>query len=165
MSTKIIVTGKQLSFLGKTYPCAIGQNGTTSDKKEGDGGTPIGTFRLRECWYRIDRLEAPKTRLPTRIIRPEDGWCDDASHADYNKHITLPFDASHEELFRNDGIYDIIVPLGYNDDPAIPGKGSAIFLHIAQKDYEGTEGCVALACDDLLEVLAKCDAATTIEIT
>lgn len=162
----IFVSGNQLIFQGKTYACAVGKNGFASDKKEGDGATPLGEFPLRKCWYRADRLNAPKTQLPLRIINENDGWCDDPQSTDYNKHILLPHTAnSFENLHRQDHVYDLIIPLGYNDSPIVKGKGSAIFMHIAHDDYRGTEGCIALAKQDLLEVLAGCSASTTITIS
>ena len=92
------------------------------------------------------------------------GWCDDASDPGYNKPVRLPSKARHERLWREDGLYDLIVPLGYNDDPAVPGLGSAIFLHCARPDYGPTEGCVAVARADLLVLLPSCGPATRIDI-
>jgi L,D-peptidoglycan transpeptidase YkuD (ErfK/YbiS/YcfS/YnhG family) len=158
------VKGNQLFFNGKAYRCAIGKGGFAADKHEGDGATPLGQFALRECWYRADRLQKPKTGLKTRMISKQDGWCDDPESPDYNKHVTLPYSFSHEELWRQDSRYDLIVPLGYNDSPVLPGKGSAIFLHIAAADYAGTEGCVALTQEDLLEVLASCASGIMMDI-
>lgn len=153
-SRLIAVSGNTLRLGDRRYRCAIGKNGIAADKREGDGKTPAGSFPLRECWYRADRLPAPAAALPLRVIHPDDGWCDDPAHPLYNRHVKLPFMASHETLWREDGVYDFIVPLGYNDDPVVPGRGSAIFLHVAKPDYSPTEGCVALAKGDLLEVLA-----------
>lgn len=161
---EITVTGNQLTFAGKTYRCAIGKAGITPDKKEGDGKTPAGTFDLRECWYRADRLEAPKTKLPLKQIYEDDGWCDDPASKNYNRHVKLPYSFSHEKLFRDDHAYDIIVVLGYNDEPVVAGKGSAIFLHLMHDDGRPTEGCVALAQTDLLALLALADSGTMIEI-
>ena len=152
---EILVCGNTLSWNGNTYRCAIGKGGFSSAKKEGDGATPLGTFAMRECWYRPDRVSAPKTNLPLKIIQQDDGWCDDPESPDYNRHIKLPFAFSHEKLWQEDGVYDLIVPLGYNDDPVIPGKGSAIFLHCARSGYQPTEGCVALVRGDLLELLTQ----------
>ncbi len=160
----IKVIGNHLSFHGKEYRCAIGKGGFSADKREGDGCTPLGGFALRECWWRPDRVQAPKTGLPLKEIHEKDGWCDDPKSTNYNLHIKRPFAYSHEALWRDDHRYDLIVPLGYNDDPAIPGRGSAIFMHIAAPDYTPTEGCVALSCPDLLEILALCDTGTSIEI-
>lgn len=152
----LLVRGNQFWFGNRTYRCAIGKGGFSQDKREGDGATPIGHWPLRECWYRPDRLSVPVTKLPRRLITQDDGWCDEPAHAQYNRHVKLPFSASHEKLWREEGVYDVIVPLGYNDAPIQPGMGSAIFLHVAQPDYAPTEGCVALALPDLLEVLAGC---------
>ncbi len=160
----LVVVGTQLTFNGKTYRCAVGKNGFSADKKEGDLCTPLGAFHLRECWVRADRLSAPKTPLPLRILQENDGWCDDPKSPEYNKHIKLPFAASHEKLFRDDHVYDLIIPIGYNDDPIIPGKGSAIFMHIAHDDYRGTEGCIALAREDLLAILPRLGTETRIDI-
>jgi len=146
------------------YRCAIGKGGFAADKKEGDGATPLGFFPMRECWYRADRMNTPVTKLPLKIIHPDDGWCDDPKSPDYNRHVKLPFAPSHEKLWRDDGVYDLIVPLGYNDDPVVPGRGSAIFMHIAKPNYLPTEGCVALAKNDLLDLLPQLDAQTLVII-
>jgi L,D-peptidoglycan transpeptidase YkuD (ErfK/YbiS/YcfS/YnhG family) len=136
------------------FKCTLGEKGLTGDKREGDMKTPLGCFPLKECWYRKDRMEAPNSSLPLITIAPDDGWCDDPQHASYNQPVKLPFTASHEELFRDDEKYDLIVTLGYNDNPFKPGKGSAIFLHVAPEDYPATQGCVGLHKKDLLELLA-----------
>jgi L,D-peptidoglycan transpeptidase YkuD (ErfK/YbiS/YcfS/YnhG family) len=161
-----VLSDTELECDGKTYRCAIGKNGFTPNKIEGDHCTPTGSFALRECWWRSDRLpHAPQTVLPLREIAQHDGWCDEPTDAHYNTHITLPFASSHETLWRDDHVYDVIVPLGYNDNPVEPGKGSAIFMHVAKPDYAGTEGCVALALPDLLEILSKIRGDSRIEIT
>lgn len=160
----LIVSGNTLTFQGKTYSCAIGKGGFSSDKKEGDGCTPLGRFMLRECWYRADRTEKPQTRLSLRIIEKNDGWCDDPASHDYNLHVKLPHAARHENLFRDDHMYDIIIPLGYNDAPPVAGLGSAIFMHLAKPDYSGTEGCIALAKPDLLEILRHCEPDSAIDV-
>lgn len=160
----IVVTGNQLIFNGKTYRCAIGKGGFSADKKEGDGATPLGIFALRECWYRADRVEKPHTKLPLRVIENNDGWCDDPQSPHYNSHVKLPFRGSHENLWRDDHCYDLIVPLGYNDGPVVPGKGSAIFLHCMHDDGRATEGCVALAKTDLLQLLPHLSLQSRIEI-
>jgi L,D-peptidoglycan transpeptidase YkuD (ErfK/YbiS/YcfS/YnhG family) len=164
MPANLVVRGNQLLFGGKIYRCAIGKGGFSAHKKEGDGATPVGIFKLRECWYRADRIDAPEIKLPLRMIHENDGWCDDTKNKDYNKHIKLPFAASHERLWRDDHVYDLIVPMGYNDSPPVSGKGSAIFLHLAHPDYKPTEGCIALAKPDFLAILPAIDTETTIEI-
>ncbi len=164
VSPLIVVAGNQLSFNGKTYRCAIGKGGFSSDKKEGDGATPLGIFALRECWYRADRLDAPQTKLPLKMIRENDGWCDDPKSVEYNRHILMPSESSHERLWHDDHAYDVVIPLGYNDGPIIPGKGSAIFMHVAHADWRPTEGCIALAKADLLALLPHLSPQTRIDI-
>jgi L,D-peptidoglycan transpeptidase YkuD (ErfK/YbiS/YcfS/YnhG family) len=133
---------------------AIGRSGVTADKREGDGASPLGTWPLRRLHYRADRLALPATVLPARAIQPDDGWCDDPRHPDYNRLVRRPFAASHEEMWREDGLYDLVAELGYNDAPPVAGRGSAIFLHVARSDFGPTAGCLALARPDLLAVLA-----------
>ena len=143
-----------LSFEGLRFRCALGKGGVRSAKREGDGATPVGHFALRQLFYRPDRLSAPTCLLSRSAIRPEDGWCDDPAHPDYNRLVRLPHPARCETMWREDGCYDLVVPLGYNDDPPVPGLGSAIFLHVARPGFTPTEGCVALDRDDLLTLLA-----------
>lgn len=154
----------QLDCGGQAYRCALGRGGIVGDKAEGDGGTPAGAYPLRRVLYRPDRLAPPATGLPVEKIAPDQGWCDDPAHPDYNRQVQLPFSACHEELWRQDAVYDVIVILGHNDGPPVPGKGSAIFMHVARPNYGPTEGCVALTLEDLLEILAKCRPGDVIRI-
>jgi L,D-peptidoglycan transpeptidase YkuD (ErfK/YbiS/YcfS/YnhG family) len=145
--------------------CALGRGGVRADKQEGDGATPKGRWRMRALLFRPDRItRTPLTGLPLRALRPEDGWCDDAADPLYNRPVKLPFRARAEHLWREDGIYDLIVVLGYNDDPPMPGKGSAIFLHIARADYSPTEGCIAVTQKDLLAIVATADTASAVVV-
>lgn len=153
-----------LTWPGGRVRCALGRSGIAADKREGDGATPSGTFALRRLLYREDRLGRPATRLDRTPIRADSGWCDDPADPAYNKPVTLPYAARHERLWREDGLYDLIVPLGYNDDPVVPGRGSAIFLHVARPDYGPTEGCVAVACADLLALLRHCGPRTRLKV-
>ncbi len=146
----------RLSWPGGTLRCAIGRTGIRTDKREGDGATPAGAFPLRRVLWRTDRLTAPATALPSAPIGPRDGWCDDPAHADYNRPVRLPFAASHEEMWRADGLYDVVVVIGHNDDPPVPGLGSAVFVHVATPDFGPTAGCVALERGDLLRLLTDC---------
>ncbi|GBQ80725.1 hypothetical protein AA14337_1818 [Acetobacter malorum DSM 14337] len=132
----------------------IGKNGLTEQKQEGDHATPIGIFPLRKVYYRADRLIKPKTILPVEPLSPRDGWCDDPQSHDYNRFVKLPHPARHEQLWREDHVYDLIVVMGYNDNPAISGRGSAIFMHLQRPDRTPTEGCLALSESDLRTVLA-----------
>lgn len=152
------------SWNGAKLRCAIGRSGISRAKQEGDGATPAGRFPLRFLLYRPDRETAPRTALPSRPIAPADGWCDAPSDPAYNRLVQLPYGASAETLWREDRMYDLIVPLGYNDLPVVPGKGSAIFLHLASPDFAPTAGCVALTRDDLLTVLAAVDENTHVVI-
>ena len=145
--------------------CALGRSGVTLNKHEGDGATPAGRFALREVMFRADRMEQPPPPLLCRPIARDMGWSDDPADTEYNKLVFLPHAGGHEELWREDGIYDIIVVLGYNDHPPKPNLGSAIFMHIAKPDYSPTEGCVALAKDDLLALLADCETETYLSVT
>lgn len=136
--------------------CALGWSGVraAADKREGDGASPIGTWPLRRVLYRPDRVKSLKTGLPTFAIAPDDGWCDAPGDPAYNRPIKLPYPASAEHLWLEDHVYDIIVILGHNDDPVVPGAGSAIFWHLAHGDFRPTAGCVAIALDDMLKALA-----------
>ncbi len=164
MTQLITVSGGYLSWPGGRVRAAIGKGGLKADKREGDGATPVGTFALRSLWYRADRVGIPATLLERFSISQSAGWSDDPADPDYNRPVRLPHKARHERLWREDGLYDLIVPLGYNDDPAVPGLGSAIFLHCAKPDYGPTEGCVAIARGDLLALLTGCGPRTRIEI-
>lgn len=126
-----------------------------SQKREGDGATPTGTYPIREIWYRADRITLPPVNFPVREIQQDDGWCDAPEHPDYNRHIKLPFNASHENLWRDDHRYDVIVVLGHNDAPPVPYMGSCIFLHIAAPEYAPTEGCVGLSENDIMQLLPR----------
>ncbi len=144
-----------LQFEGRDHICALGRSGVRAAKREGDGATPAGTFALRRVFYRADRLAEPASGLPVTALTADDGWCDDPAHRDYNRLIKLPFAASHEELWRDDNLYDVIVVVGHNDDPPQPGLGSAIFIHCATADFAPTEGCVALDRQALIALLPR----------
>ena len=148
----------------RVFRCTLGRGGVTTDKREGDGATPAGAYPLRQLLYRSDRLAPPTNALPTSPLRPRDGWCDDPGHSAYNRPVTLPLDASAESMWRDDHLYDLVVVLGYNDDPVVSGLGSAIFLHVASPEYSPTEGCIALAKEDLLTVLADITPGSDIRI-
>ncbi len=138
---------------GRTLRCAIGRAGISETKREGDGATPAGRFPLRLVLYRADRGAPPQTIVTAEPLARDDGWCDDPADASYNRRVRLPYPARCEALWRDDHVYDAIGVLGFNDAPPAPGRGSAIFLHVARPDYAPTEGCVALARADLLDVL------------
>lgn len=139
------------------YVCAAGKKGFIDEAKarEGDQATPAGTYPLRQVFYRSDKISALKTALKHTAIKPDMGWCDDPSHPMYNKLVSLPFAASHEKLWRDDDVYDLIIVIGHNDDPVIPGKGSAIFLHVARDDMRPTMGCLAFEKKQLIHLIAQ----------
>ena len=144
-----------LRFRGETLRCALGAGGIRADKQEGDGATPLGLLPIRRVLFRADRGARPATALPAELIAPDDGWCDDPGHADYNRQVRLPHPARHERLWREDAVYDVIGVLGWNDAPVRRGRGSAIFLHLARPGLPPTEGCVALPGADLRRLLAQ----------
>ena len=160
----LLVTGTTFHAGEHQFKCAHGKGGFKADKREGDGATPLGIFALRQLLYRADRHQLPDVCLRSTPISPEDGWCDDATSKLYNLPVRLPFKPSHEQLWREDHAYDFIIPLGYNDAPPIAGKGSAIFLHLAQANYTPTEGCIALSLADMLTLLPLLGPQTTLEI-
>lgn len=153
-----------LRFENRDYPCALGLSGVKRAKHEGDGATPIGKFLLQRALYRADRMPAPVSGLPVRVLTSDDGWCDDPHHGDYNRPVTLPFKGSHEMLWRADSLYDVIIVIGHNDDPPRAALGSAIFIHCATADYAPTQGCVALARETLIDLLPRLTPDTALDI-
>ena len=145
-------------------PCALGAGGPVRRKREGDGGTPLGTMRIRGGFYRADRMRRPRTGLPMRPIARHDGWCDDVTSRRYNRPVRLPVAVSHERMWREDRLYDIVLDLDWNRGPIVRGRGSAIFLHLARPGFTPTEGCVAIARPAMLRLLARIGLKTRIEI-
>ncbi len=153
-----------LSHAGRMYPCSLGRSGVLRNKKEGDGATPSGVWPLRQVLYRPDRVFRPNTSLPVLPLSPSMGWCDDPESPSYNQPIELPFQASHERLWRDDSLYDLLVVLGHNDNPPVPGRGSAIFMHLRRPDLGPTEGCIALDKLQLLHLLRAASRKTLLVI-
>ncbi len=143
---------------------AIGRGGVKADKREGDGGTPAGTYPLISVLYREDRIMPPASYLPVSPLAPNHGWVDDPTDANYNRLVSLPYPARTEQMWRQDGLYDALVVIGYNVEPVIPGLGSAIFLHIARPDFSSTQGCVAVKKEILLGLLPLLGPGSTITI-
>ncbi len=138
--------------------CALGRGGIIARKREGDGGTPLGRWPLRNGFYRADRLTAkPATAVTLQAMRRDFGWCDAPGDRNYNRFVRHPYAASAERLWREDGLYDVVVVIGYNDRMRRRGAGSAIFLHVAERDGRGrlkpTEGCIALPLAHLRRLL------------
>lgn len=146
---------RTLTGFGRTIPCAIGRSGAcpAADKREGDAMTPQESWPLRTILLRPDRVAvSTNLRLPWRWLRPSDGWSDDPADPAYNRPVRHPHGFSAERLWREDGLYDAILTLGHNDAPPVPGLGSAIFLH-CWNGGQPTEGCVAIAKEELLALL------------
>jgi L,D-peptidoglycan transpeptidase YkuD (ErfK/YbiS/YcfS/YnhG family) len=135
-----------------------------ADKREGDGASPAGAWPIRRVLYRPDRGPPPATAFELQPISRHDGWCDDPKDPAYNRPVHLPYPASAEHMWLEARVYDIVVVLGHNDDPVVPGLGSAIFLHLSKPDYSPTEGCVAVPRADLEELLSKALPGDAVEI-
>lgn len=129
----ILIKKKNLIFKDYRLKCALGKRGIGEKKKEGDSITPIGLFKIKYIFYRKDRIKNLKTVLKKKIIKKNQGWCNDSRSEKYNKLIKYPFNFNSEKLYRKDNIYDIIMVLNYNMNPIRKKKGSAIFIHIAKK--------------------------------
>ncbi len=149
---------------GRWWRCALGRGGFGAMKREGDGTTPIGVWPLRKVYYRADRVRRPRTFLPVQALAPCDGWCDAPDDRNYNRIVSHPYPASAERMWRADDLYDLVLVIGHNDRPRRRGRGSAIFLHIARETYSPTEGCVALAADDVRAILGVCGRRTRLRI-
>ena len=146
------------------FRCALGKGGIKQKEREGDFITPKGKFKLIKIYYRSDRIKKINSTLKTIKIKKNMGWCDDVSSNYYNKQIKISKKIGHEKLHRKDSLYDIIVVLNYNLNPIIKGKGSAIFLHVAKKNYNKTQGCIALKKNELLYLVSKIKKNTQIRI-
>src|SRR5689334_23113562 len=145
-------------------PVALGRGGIKANKREGDGGTPRGTFRLRRLWWRADRHARPLTSLPAQRIGPADGWCEDPTDRHYNRPIKVPAHMASDRLARKDHLYDFIVEIDHNTRPRIAGRGSAVFLHLARDNFSPTAGCVSMTRSNLLRLLRRMGPRTRIVI-
>lgn len=145
-------------------PVALGRGGIKADKREGDGGTPRGTFRLKRLWWRAERHARPPTLLPSRRIKQNDAWCEDPADRHYNQPVRLASDSNADRLARADNVYDFIIEIDHNTRPRIAGRGSAVFIHAARERFAPTAGCVALNLDTLRLLLARLGPRTRIVI-
>lgn len=143
-------------------PCALGRAGICRGKREGDGATPAGRFRLLQGFHR--GAHRPASGLALRRIGPDDGWCDAPADPRYNRLVARPCAASHERMLREDGLYDLVIDIAYNRGPILKGRGSAIFMHVARPGFSPTEGCVALRKADLRRLLRRLGPRTVIDI-
>ena len=147
-----------------SLPVALGRGGIKANKREGDGGTPRGAFRLKRLWWRADRHPRPATLLPLRRIGPDDGWCEDPGDRRYNRPVKVPAGSKADRLSRADGLYDFIVEIDHNTRPRVAGRGSAVFIHVARPGFKPTAGCIALTASTLRRLLARLGPRTTIVV-
>jgi len=160
----IIIKNRFLLYKGYKIKCSIGKNGTTSSKKEGDLYTPKGIFKIGALYYRKDRIKLNKCKIKKKIIKKNMGWCNDIKSQKYNREIYFPFKYTAEKLYLSKKIYDIFINIKYNYTPALKGKGSAIFLHLTNKKYKGTKGCIAIHKKDFMKILPLINKKTKILI-
>ena len=149
---------------GQTFPVALGRGGIRANKREGDGGTPRGTFHPLRLWFRADRHPRPKTFLPIRAITPADAWDEDPASRHYNRPVKRSGDAAGDRLTREDRLYDFIIEIDHNARPRVAGRGSAVFLHLARPRFAPTAGCVAMTEAVMLRLLARIGPRTRIDI-
>jgi L,D-peptidoglycan transpeptidase YkuD (ErfK/YbiS/YcfS/YnhG family) len=149
---------------GKILRVALGRTGIRAIKREGDGGTPKGTFRPVRLWWRADRLPRPLTQLPVQRIGPNDAWCEDPSDRRYNRAFRRSANEPGDRLQRQDGLYDLIIEINHNTRPRVAKLGSAVFIHVARDAFGPTAGCVALRRSDLLRLLSQIGPKTRIRI-
>lgn len=145
-------------------PVALGRGGVKANKREGDGATPRGRFRLKRLWWRAERHVRPATLLPAQRIKPDDGWCEDPSDRHYNRPVKVPRGSKADRLARADALYDFIVEIDHNTRPRVAGRGSAVFIHVARPQLAPTAGCVALELSSLRRLLARVGPRTRIVV-
>ena len=145
--------------------CCIGKSGINKVKKEGDLSTPKGTFKIGLLYYRKDRVDLPKCKIKKKIIKKNMGWCTDSRSKKYNREIIFPYKYKAEKLYRKTYVYDLIINIKYNYNFTKKYKGSAIFLHVAKKNYQRTEGCIAISKKDFLKIIPLLNQSTSITIS
>jgi len=160
----IVKKSGYLQYKNLKFRCALGKAGIKKKEKEGDNVTPKGIFKITSMYYRPDKIKNIITAVKKIKIKKNIGWCDDPNSHFYNQQINLPNKFGHEKLYRNDSLYDLILVLNYNVNPIIKNKGSAIFIHVAKKNYKKTKGCIALKKKHLIELISKIKKNTKIKI-
>ena len=153
-----------LVFKKFIFRCSTGKNGIKVKKIEGDKATPKGIFSIGKLYYRADRVEKPLTKISTKNIKKDMGWCDDPKSKYYNKEIKTNNKVRHEKLYRKDDSYDYLIIINYNTKKVVPYKGSAIFIHLT-KNYKKTAGCISLRKNDFLVLANILEKKTKIKIT
>ena len=160
----ILINKKYITFGKFKAKCSIGKGGISNKRKEGDLITPKGRYKIKFILYRKDRIKKVQSKIKRIVIKKDMGWCDDPRSRKYNQLIKLPSIYKHEKLYRKDNTYDIILVLNFNMNPIIKNKGSAIFIHVARRDYKKTKGCIALKKTNLLKIVKDLTKRTTIKI-
>jgi len=160
----ILINKNYLTYNKLKVKCAIGKKGIGNKRKEGDLITPKGQYRIKYILYRKDRVKI-SSKLKKKIIKKNMGWCDDTKSKHYNKLVKLPFTYSHEELYKKENIYDIVLVLNYNMNPIKKNKGSAIFIHVAKKKFKKTKGCVAIKKTNLMKLIKEISPNTKVKIS
>ena len=151
----ILIKKKILVYNNYKVKCSIGKRGIGVKKREGD---------IKEILYRADKIKNLKSKLQKKIINKKMGWCDDPRSNKYNKLIKLPFKFGYEKLYRTENIYDLILVLNFNMNPVKKNKGSAIFIHVAKRNYSATKGCIAVKKKDLRMLIKKINKNTKVKI-
>ena len=160
----ITINKRYLTYNNYKVKCAIGKKGIGYKKKEGDLITPIGTYKIKYILYRKDRIKKIQSRLKKIVIKNNMGWCDDPKSKKYNQLVKLPNNYSHEKLFRKENVYDILLVLNFNMRPIKLNKGSAIFIHVARKNFEKTEGCITISKNNLIKIVKDLKPNTIVKI-
>lgn len=149
----IVNKSGQLKYKNLKFKCALGKAGIGKKNIEGDNITPKGTYRIIQIYYRKDRVKKISSSFKLNKITKSMGWCDDPSSKKYNRLIRLPTKYGHEKLYQKNNIYDLLLVIDYNMNPVVINKGSAIFIHVAKKNYKPTAGCIALKKRDILKLI------------
>jgi len=160
----ILINKNYLTYNNYKVKCALGKRGIGNKRREGDFITPRGNFKIKYILYRKDRIKRIQSKIKKIIIKKNMGWCDDPLSKDYNKLIKIPSEYNYEKLYKKDNVYDIILVLNFNMNPVVKNKGSAIFIHVAKKNYKKTEGCVAIKKNDMMVLLKLINKKTKIKI-
>ena len=149
----IINKSRYLKYKNFKFRCSLGKAGIGKKKIEGDNITPKGTFKIIKIYYRSDRIKKIKSKFKLIKIKKNIAWCDDPQSRNYNQLIKLPSKYSYENLFKKNNIYDLILVLNFNINPIIKNRGSAVFIHVAKRNYKPTAGCIALKKDHLIKLV------------
>jgi len=151
----IINKSRYLKYKNLKFRCSLGKAGIGKKEKEGDKITPRGTYKIVKIYYRNDRVKEILSNFKLFKIKKNMGWCDDPKSKKYNQLVKVPNKYRYEKLNRKDNIYDLVLVLNYNMKPIIKNKGSAIFIHIANKNYKKTAGCIGLKKSHLINIIKK----------